>query len=270
MTLNAAAVLTFGQFRECTSRRAEAIMAVTGATDWYVEQLRKSKRRPPEENLVLGLYPLPFVQEAARKAGPAFFTSLPTELRYLSTVVDLQAGVWRFRADNNPASVGSMLPFSREPGFLMPPQTPTQQEYGHPSVETWQIQQDGSIVVRQAGILQLTSGDQVEAIVYAPLYDENDQIHYDTSDAMVDGVDLGGWLEDFSDPQNAPNYAVSLYQFSALEQASEVGLHTGLLLKLCAEEADGKSSKLVKVGLFFTKAVGITDVPPVEVDWVIL
>jgi hypothetical protein len=264
MTTSPSAVFTFGQFRQCTESRAEAIMSVVGATDWYRTHVAKTKTAPSEANLVLGLYPLPFVSEAAKKLGPTFYTAIPSELQYLQSVVDLSRGHWEFTADPHP--VGSLLPFSKGPGYFHVPTAPLMAEQHHPAVREWEICRDGSVTIKKAGILTLSSVDEAEAIVFAPLYDGDETIHYDTPVRQVEAVDLGGWLADFEDPDRAPNYAVSLYQMTHFNNS--VGLHVGLLLKSCGNF--GAQTKLVKVGIFFTKAVGVCDVHVAEVDWVVL
>lgn len=49
---------------------------------------------------------------------------------------------------------------------------------------------------------------------------------------------------------------------------NSVGLHVGLLLKSYGNF--GAQTKLVKVGIFFTKAVGVNDARLTEVNWVAL
>ena len=59
--------------RFCTagrSGRAEAIMSSLGVTDWF-----KEKPRVTDDDLVLGMYPLRFLQEAASAIGPDFYTT---------------------------------------------------------------------------------------------------------------------------------------------------------------------------------------------------
>ncbi|KAF1985872.1 hypothetical protein K402DRAFT_394472 [Aulographum hederae CBS 113979] len=65
-------ILALGDRRTCTGRRAEAIMSVIGATKWYsgADQSRR------EQNLVLGKYPLDFVQEVQSLIPRAFFGAI--------------------------------------------------------------------------------------------------------------------------------------------------------------------------------------------------
>jgi hypothetical protein len=45
----------------------------------------------------------------------------------------------------------------------------------HPAVKDWVIAQDGSVLMRRAGIPVLTTEDQAEAIVHAPLYEDEEK-----------------------------------------------------------------------------------------------
>ncbi|RDW56568.1 hypothetical protein BP6252_14096 [Coleophoma cylindrospora] len=71
LELTRADILALGDRRHCTSRRAEAIMSILGATTWY-SNMNAGER---EANLVLGKYPLPFVQEIQSLIPGEFFTS---------------------------------------------------------------------------------------------------------------------------------------------------------------------------------------------------
>lgn len=55
----------------CESCRSYHV--VVGATDWLTSHLSRTGQSPSEKRLVLGMYPLDFVQEAARKIGGMFY-----------------------------------------------------------------------------------------------------------------------------------------------------------------------------------------------------
>ncbi|KAI8659038.1 HET domain-containing protein [Fusarium keratoplasticum] len=63
-------ILDLDSWRFCKSRRAEAIMSVLGIKNWY--QALKNAPEPAEGNLVLGQYPIEFIQEVATSLGAAF------------------------------------------------------------------------------------------------------------------------------------------------------------------------------------------------------
>jgi hypothetical protein len=60
-------ILTMGNQRHCTARRAEAIMSAIGVTDWYYND---SQQQSPDHG-----YSLPFLREAALKIGPDFYSA---------------------------------------------------------------------------------------------------------------------------------------------------------------------------------------------------
>jgi hypothetical protein len=66
-------VLSLGSKRECTERRAEAIMSVIGAVNW--RRLVATSKLPDAESLVLDTYSLPFLEEVRDVLGASFFSS---------------------------------------------------------------------------------------------------------------------------------------------------------------------------------------------------
>ena len=85
-------VFYLGQHRECTSSRAEAIMSVVGATDWYLTYMNEENISPLESELVMGYYPAAFLNEAAKKMGAIFYATVVSDLENLSGVVDMENG----------------------------------------------------------------------------------------------------------------------------------------------------------------------------------
>lgn len=145
--------LIMGRSRVCTNSRAEAIMSVAGATDWYVgktvDQFREI-RDHYNTDLVCGLYPLEFVRELQNKIGPGFFMCF----HEIATVDWVQ--------NENDGSMervelkGSMLPFTPShlnDGKLFRTFAHDSGYPAHSSVSTWVIQGDGSVVLPEVGIL---------------------------------------------------------------------------------------------------------------------
>lgn len=64
-------ILTWADQRECISHRVEVIMSALGVTTWY----KKSTPETRESDLVLGKYPVAFVQELAAQDPGEFFSS---------------------------------------------------------------------------------------------------------------------------------------------------------------------------------------------------
>ncbi|MCJ1371187.1 hypothetical protein MMC20_002402 [Loxospora ochrophaea] len=140
-----------GNTRQCTGRRAEAIMSVVGATDWFRDMENQGG------NLVLGMYPLAFVREVAHKTGPDFYLSQKTfkPLRqfFLSTVFPRSQS-------------GSMLPFSRfDPAKLRGGDDVVRTSFASdgfgssPSLTSWEITKQGHVKMIQANIVDSTDPD---------------------------------------------------------------------------------------------------------------
>ncbi len=99
------------------------------------------------------MYPLAFVREAAQKIGAPF---------YMTT--DDAPSPWAFPniTDSRPP-VGSMLPFQRfdkSETSLRPTTTHSCNLpiTDHPTVSSWVIEKDGSLLIRQASILASSTG----------------------------------------------------------------------------------------------------------------
>ncbi|KAI3391114.1 hypothetical protein diail_7937, partial [Diaporthe ilicicola] len=140
------AILDLGARRACQTRRADAVMSALGMTDWYDEYLRHHGVPPPDDDLVLGSYPLPFVKEAAAKMGAEFFCCS-------CTTYD-KGAIW----PPGPPYHGTFLPFGSP-----------QNDYGllgsseglrfrtHPSLMSWSIEADASVNIPEASVLVSSS-----------------------------------------------------------------------------------------------------------------
>jgi len=132
-------------------------MAVIEVTDWF------SPTATNDEKLVFGMYPLGFVEEAARKAGPDFFLA---QERIGSPRYSLSYFFGSAR--------GSMLPFNvLDPTLLkwrgemaMHPLQAYNTNW-HPAAATWTIEQSGSVRINRAAVLG--ESDAVSRKVFAPV-----------------------------------------------------------------------------------------------------
>ena len=267
--ISPAAVLTFGQLRKCTESRAEAIMSVVGATNWYKSYISQHLTAPPETGLVLGFYPTDFLNEALANIGPTFFTAISTDMHYLESSIKFSDHSWHVREDHMP--IGSMMPFTSSPTYLQPPQKYSFNAYNHPAVATWKILEDGSVRITQAGVLTTQhlaeqNDSEVDDMIIAPVLNDDGNI---TSDTEVEAIDqkLQPWLESFSNAENAPNFAVCLYQQIYLTQDIP-GPQVGLLLKQVGQR--GEQLLLVKIGQYYTRSLFAREIETCEVDWLVL
>ena len=140
-----AELLAVANIRQSTSSRAPAIMSALGITDWY----KPNDGSHSKADLVLNCYPLPFVREAATKLGARFYAAGEEVQSFSDTKDALNSG-----------TKGSMMPFTEESGWsrhmLAVPVSYWHLSEDHPAVQTWFIRQDGSVSIKQAGILAST------------------------------------------------------------------------------------------------------------------
>lgn len=211
--------------RVCTAGRrgrAEAIMSSLGITDWF-----NSKPQVEDNDLVLDMYPLEFLREAASKIGPDF---------YLAS--NESPSPW---AMFNPFTrlAGTMLPFgrARDSKYRMKSLT----ERGtlpcgnagdlHPSVLSWQIQRNGSIQIPLAAILASNREQSMLSRSTAMLGFWGSR-HTESQEVV-----LSDWIA--TQPKKFDTFAVCL---------TKGGSHNaGVILQ---GRRLGKSTRLVKVGFF--------------------
>ncbi|KAJ1335363.1 HET domain-containing protein [Microdochium nivale] len=151
--------LVLGRIRQATHSRAEALMAVTGATDWHlgrsVQQFVASTLtddNSTKEKLMLELYPFEFIQEVRKKAGALMFSY---QHEVSTMVVDCHQKFF------DPGFRGTMLPFMTGStgaySILASTAVNITGLVDHPSTATWMLQVDGSVHIPQVAILVSSS-----------------------------------------------------------------------------------------------------------------
>ena len=165
-------ILRFGDMRQCSGRRAEAIMSALGATKWYPEYMNHvtvaSGQVVYEPNLVLGKYPVDFLNEVVRIIGSDFFAS---RLSFIGMGPhDIQK---TFSSSMTP--IGSLLPFSAGPiglGFQTNQHLELETKIqDHPTVKSWVVQADGTVKITEAGIMatsQRSRASRLSKLVHLP------------------------------------------------------------------------------------------------------
>jgi hypothetical protein len=119
-------------------------MSALGVTKWWTDY-KHSK------NLVLGRYPVEFLEEIRQKFGDALFFQPDIQDGAVTEVIDAASHDW----SNTPTAIGSLLPFGKN-DILRPyhsTKRPPTISRGHPSLATWQICLDGSVHIMEASIL---------------------------------------------------------------------------------------------------------------------
>jgi hypothetical protein len=245
-----ASILNLGQHRQCTSRRAEAIMSVIGATAWYTGHVDKYKTSPAEDDLVLGYYPVAFLNEIASKLGAQFFANVSSDLSIIKSAVNTEGNNWI--PHDACTGVGSLLPFMSGQTTLVAPEYESTSIRSHPSVQKWMILPGGEVKIEEVGILSSSAGNcdpELQASILVP------GIFSTTAHQQCN---LHEWIRNFRTGPLAENFAISLYQPTAK-------FHWGLILKQV-----GARNRLVKIGTFFTDNITVDEVPSQIVDWIVL
>ncbi|KAK7715473.1 hypothetical protein SLS57_006860 [Botryosphaeria dothidea] len=146
LSLDRTSLISLGDRRECTGRRAEAIMSALGVTDWYEDALREGGGKSSDgrvADMVLGKYPRRFVQECAAKFPGEFFGST------LHISLNSQPGL-------STEGIGTLLPFSRGHAYHMDAVVSRETRFPtepHGSLRTWTILASGAVKVPQACVL---------------------------------------------------------------------------------------------------------------------
>jgi Heterokaryon incompatibility protein (HET) len=249
LQLSQLSIITMGNERHCTSRRAEAIMSAIGVTDWFRDFNDQS-----DNNLVLDLYPLPFVNEVRVKVGSAtFFSSTPLgwEFHYVlyKFCSDKRTKGWKFE------ELGSLLPFGPGAHTVAWEVESNPHMLEHPALKTWTIENSGCVHIKKAGVISssLTNGargGQLRCILAAPSAEGDENKLTVQQDA-----DLHEWIRSYK--PYSPNFAVCLLHSSLASR--------GILLKQM------EPGILLKVGNYWQYEPPGYEMPEIqEVDWLVM
>lgn len=245
-------ILIQGNLRNCRGRRAEAIMSAVNVVEWF------NPKTDQEENLVLGIYPLSFVKEAARKFGPEFAMA-----RKPIGSPDSSSGSKFFRQLQR----GSLLPFEKlgapVPTTVWPIQV-LEDRWG-PVFDSWEFLPSGSVRMRKAAILGQKCSNSKEPIAKITV-----NVYWGEEIAQPKRltVALEDWLSKLP-----PKYCTYVMKISEAE---------GLILQGFSKDLSSSHKeplRLIKVGcvdlcaeknLSLIENLERWDVPVKEVDWIVL
>ncbi|KAI1321246.1 hypothetical protein F5Y16DRAFT_73440 [Xylariaceae sp. FL0255] len=250
-------ILIQGNRRHCAERRAEAIMSAIGVTDWFDPTCEN------ERDLILGVYPIPFVWEAARKCGPEF--------AFANTLKDTKC--IRRRHGHLKNVRGSLLPFSpldkqRRRGIFDIVLYPiyVQENTWNSAFDYWMFMQDGSVRMTAAAILGELTGEVAFVVQPVRVY----LCYQGPSGTMTtEEVSLHEWLQ-----RQSKHY----WTFAA-----NISKKLGIILQGLRHKRSGNDLTLVKVGAY--QILGNIDHPETtnwidtqalnwislqRVDWVVL
>lgn len=276
-------IIAWGDQRQCTSRRAEAIMSALGATDWYTS----SDPKTHNDNLVLGKYPVAFIRELAAKDPGEFFSSFTK-----TSITSLQeSGSVDNDSESNSASdsdpddeqivrklskdlklANTMLPISAAGGIYYDSNLAVSSFTPHESLQTWDICATGDVYMREACILAssraefqpskaLKAGMRLGGVRCrnAPLVDGRT---VDTRYAPGFNIDLSEWVRTRTYEAHAVLLSHSILEISPNARLAEL---RGLILRRVNENL------LMKLGNFyFEDSEGHVPIPQSKpVDWLV-
>lgn len=216
-------ILSAGTYRFCMESRSEALTAVLGVRDWYIDTIGTDR----EESLVLGTYHLGLLQELRNKYGHLFFMLKPHIHRY----VRLLWGYRQTKCEREP--LGSILPFwpqrySRKLDLKFLPQRLDRiRSVPHPSIQTWTLQSNGGVKMPQAAVIWSSwrtehwQGSEVPRVILDeshPLADVPNchiyalQDEEDANEGVFEAPEMTGYLSEWMDLEfnNTPKYALAL------------------------------------------------------------
>lgn len=229
--------------RQSTGPRAEAIMSAMGVTGWFEKYRLQFNRAPPEDNLVFGLYPLDFLVEAQHNIGGAFF--LPFRMPQ-NTYEDAASG----------KPLGTMLPLAhnRTKWQVAQAMNFATDNWSNSTSDTWEIQLNGSVVIRNAVILARNETDGA-AGADGPVY-----ISSPTGSRVFESFHI--WK---SEQPSAPyRFAVAVIRYGYRQ--------LGVTLEGVRSQSNDSQLILVKTGIFRTEGRWCKEglFGPSSVNWVVV
>lgn len=256
-------IITMGNQRECSerNRRAEAVMAVLGATVW-------SQDPNSDRQLVLERFPMAFVIEVRRKLGDfKFFSS------------DIARDFWSSLNENSICMTqieklkvkGTLLPFSEERSrdvlrlSLKNIPLPLKTQEPHPEITHWHIEANGNVTVPKASVLMSSLNSSDSELKDANFYvvDLHDifRMREGLSPSPQHFVNMKKWMS----TRRYTCYAVALHRAESVG-----GLYysfSGVIFR------ELKPGVLIKSGRFDTNQLQPKDYGwsnPDEVNWTVL
>lgn len=236
-------LLIAAESRKSTGPRAEAIMSAVGVTDWFESFRQLHSKAPPQKNLVFGLYPLEFLTEAQHKIGGSFFLHHRAPV---NTIADAKLG----------EPLGTMLPLAYNKKYWQVTQALnlSTTNWSTSLTDSWKIQIDGSVLVKEAAILAGTN--------YQPPEVADGPISVSSPTGYKRFESFAAWLKVL--PDVPYRFAVAIVRYSH----RQFGVILEGILSISAESR----LNLVKTGIFMTDGRWCREdlVNSSFVDWVIL
>lgn len=229
--------------RVSTGPRAEAIMSALGVKDWFETYRRRHGHAHPQKNLVLDSYPLDFLVEAQHKIGGPFFLHHRSPQ---NTIRDAELG----------KPLGTLLPLAHNTEYWQVTQSMNFQSlnWSKSLTDDWEIQLDGSLVIKQAAILvggrhELPNQADGPISISSP----DGYQHFHSFRTWMDGL-----------PTVPYRFAVAVVRYSHRQ--------FGIVLEGVRPTPDESRLALVKTGIFMTDGrwCGEDLIQKSSTDWLVL
>ncbi|KAI0551687.1 hypothetical protein F4679DRAFT_121819 [Xylaria curta] len=249
-------ILIQGNRRHCTERRAEAIMSAVGVTDWF------DPNSENEKDLVLAMYPIAFVREAARKCGPEF------ALAYIQHGGSSRGGHSRLENVR-----GSLLPFClldnrqrRGASDIKLYPLVVHETVWNSTFDSWTFQLDGSVRITKAAILGEYAGSNTSVIQPVRVH-----LCYQGVSGTMNSQDVA--LHEWLQAQSKDNWIFAV----------NISREIGIVLRCLRHKGLGSTLTLVKIGAYqifesvaqpeigdWIESKELDWVEVKEVDWLVL
>ena len=144
-------LLVAAESRVSTGPRAEAIMSAVGVTDWFGTCRLHHHSGPPQRYIVFGLYPLQFLTKAQSKIGGSLILHRRAPQ---PTIDDAKVG----------KPLRTMLPLAHNERYWQVAQAMNirTKNWSVSWSDIWEIQVDGSVVIKVAAILAGTLSKPIQ------------------------------------------------------------------------------------------------------------
>lgn len=257
------------------SRRAQAIMGVSGATKWY----GNGDLASTERDIVLGRYPASFLREVASLEGATFFAVIDVERTGFWSIFGSRESyplypelVNELQSQNTPRVTGTLFPFYSEAdalGMNTPRKTLAQRLPGttnceHMWTRSWLVNDDGTVLMSQVVVLAcidpigaMYDNDSNTEVTLQPLQHDNLRL-FDRNSQKVGVYDYLATLSWWP----YAKYAILLREGNVASGSLAFGI---LLLQLPQQQ--GKRRCFGKLQHFWCQAESTIGIATQDVEW---
>lgn len=261
--LSRPALIALGDRRQCSEGRAVAIMSALGVTEWYEaatggEHRHKKPYEEQKDSLVLGKYPLEFINEIRAKIPEEFFLSMINYNISSEQNGDICAS----------SGKGTMLPFSGgETYFAQNTFQEIDLPFCHDSVASWTVLCSGGVLLPCVCLLSspsLSLGARTE-LLPSKLQGVRTTDTPEVTDNLPRWAGDSGWIDlhQWLKAQSFEVYAVvvSFTNFSPNRGSN----FCGIILKNISP------GSFIKIGNFWVTTAKLHPIPETsEVNWLVL